>query len=69
MIEPEIEMRNGHNHCRGSGGKYGRCAAYGCGIPLIPLRLGAVVLVNCIDAESLAKCVITPDLKYHPPLL
>jgi len=44
-------------------------AACGCGISLIPLRLGAVVLVNCIDAESLAKCVITPDLKYHPPLL
>ena len=27
MTEPEIDMRNGHNHCRGLG-KYGRWAAF-----------------------------------------
>jgi len=25
MTEPEIDMRNGHSHCHGSG-KYDRCA-------------------------------------------
>ena len=41
-------------------GKYGKWAACRCGISLIPLRLGAVIPINCwkIDAESLAKCVI-----------
>jgi len=56
MTEPEIDTQNGHNDCRGSG-KYGRWAACGCGISLVPLRLGAVVGPrNCweIDAESLA---------------
>ena len=42
MTEPEIDTQSGHNHCRGSG-KYGRWAACGCGISLIPLRLGAVI--------------------------
>ena len=51
MTEPEIDMQNGHNHCRGSA-KYGRWAACECGISLVPLRLGAVIP---IDAESLAK--------------
>jgi len=66
MTEPEIDMQNMVVVVEVN---TGRRAACGCGISLIPLRLGAVVLVNCIDAESLAKCVITPDLKYHPPLL
>ena len=38
MAEPEIDMQNGHNHCRGSG-KYGRWAAFGCGVSLIPEKL------------------------------
>ena len=59
MTEAEIDMQKGHNHCRGSG-KYDRWAACGRGISLIPLRLGAVIPINCrkIDAESLAKCAI-----------
>ena len=50
----EIYMQNGHNHCRVSG-KYGRRAACGCGISLIPLRLGRVMTINCskVDAEPL----------------
>ena len=59
MTEPEIDMQSGHNHCRGLG-KYGRWAACGCGISLIPLRLGGHTykLLKKIDAESLAKCAI-----------
>ena len=40
--EPKTDMQNGHHHQRGSG-KYGRWAACGCGISLIPLRLGTVI--------------------------
>ena len=54
MTEPEIDMQNSHNHYRSSG-NYGRWAACGCGISLIPPDLGAVILMNRwkIDAESL----------------
>jgi len=69
MTEPEIGKQNGHSHCRGSG-KYGRWAACGCEISFIPLRLGAVIPVNCwkIDAESLANARYITLTLVLPPL-
>jgi len=65
MTEPEINMQNYHNHCRGSGSVQVNAAGQhrefcGCGMSLIRLRLGTVIPINClkIDAELLAKCII-----------